>query len=186
MIAIESFKRFNLADIATIIVLAVFAWAFSFAANIFLGMQVSYIASLLITTAMMALSVHVVRKAGSVTIFYLFNALLTYNLNDFGVMWQQKIISFLIAGILFEATFLVLKLELKEIQLDIIIGTALSAASIPLTIALQLSLIVTGAMIKDIINLMLLSFFVGIIGSIIAFFIWYKLRATKFMLRRLV
>ncbi len=48
---------------------------------------------------------------------------------------------------------------------------------------LALSTQIALQMITQVINLVLLSFFIGIIGSVISFLIWYHLRTTEFVLK---
>lgn len=183
MIAIESFKRFKIIDIIAIIILAGLWLLLSFLLDRFLDPQASYILSLLIAVTLMSFTVHLVRKAGSATLFYALGALFTYSINDLGTIGSDKLIVLIIAGIIFELIFLIFKLEVKNIQLDIMAGTAISAASIPITTGLLLSFNVSLSMISSIINLILLSFFVGLIGAVFSFLIWYNLRATKIVLK---
>lgn len=183
MIAIESFKRFKIMDIIAILALAGLWFLLSFLLNKFLGPQFSYIWSLLIATILMSFTVHLVRKAGSATLFYGIGALFTYSINDLGATGLNKLIVLVIAGIIFELIFLIFKIEVKNIQVDIIAGTAISAATIPVTTGLLLSSNVALSMITLLINLILLSFLVGLAGSVISFLIWYKLKTTKMVLR---
>ena len=90
---------------------------------------------------------------------------------------------YLIAGLVFELVFVIFKLELKNIQLDIVLGTGFSAASIPITTAFLLSTNLARSMIVPIFNLSLLSFIVGIVGAIASFFLWYRLRTNRAVLR---
>ncbi|MEK6903447.1 MAG: hypothetical protein AABW64_02260 [Nanoarchaeota archaeon] len=131
----------------------------------------------------MSFTVHLVRKAGSATLFYVIGAIFTYSINDIGHTGISKVITFLIAGILFELIFLIFKLEMKRIQLDIVAATAISAATIPLTTGFLLSFNVTLHMISSIINLMLVSFFVGLAGAVISFLAWHHVRTTKMILK---
>lgn len=96
---------------------------------------------------------------------------------------MNKFIVLLIAGLVFEIVFLLIKAEIKNVPLDIVIGTAISAASIPILIGFLLSPNIFVVMISLVINLMLLSLLIGIAGSIISFIIWYNLRITRFVLR---
>jgi hypothetical protein len=179
MIAIESFKKMKIADYGAILVLAALAWGITYAAEALFSPQNSYIISLLTLTALMALTVHLVRKAGAATLFYATTGILTYTLNGVGVKGMDKIIVLITAGIIFELVFLILKVEIKNVEIDILLGTALSAAAIPVTTALLLSRNVAANMLTPLINLSLLSFFTGIAGAAIAFLIWYTIRTTK-------
>jgi len=183
MIAIESFKKFRIIDFLAIIILVLLWFLFSKIINNNFNATTTYFLSLLIITILMSFTAHLVRKAGSVTIFYFIGALFTSNLNNLGITGINKIIVFVIAGIVFELVFLILKIEIKNIKIDIISGVAISSAIIPLMIAFLLSPEAALNMIIPIFNLVLLSFFIGIIGSIISFLIWYHLKTTKLILK---
>ena len=139
MIAIESFRKYDLKDIVTIITFAGSWLVFSLLINQFVEFQNTYVISLLFLTMVMSLIVHFVRKAGTSTLFYFFSALFTYNINNFGIIGSDKLIVFLLAGVLFEILFLIFRLEIRNIQIDIVLGTAFSSMSIPLIIGLLLS-----------------------------------------------
>ena len=183
MIAIESFKRFKLRDIITILVLAAIWLLISTIIDKLLHPQLTYIISLLIATIFMSFTVHLIRKAGSATIFYGIGGLLTQQLPNLGPLGMQKIYTLILAGIIFEIVFVIFKLEIESIQLDILLGTAISSATIPFTTALLLSTSVASTMLTALINMALVSFLVGIIGAVISFLIWYQLKTSKFVLQ---
>jgi len=182
MIAIESFKKFRAEDVIAILIFACIWWVLSFIFNKFLGSQFSYIFSLLLATTLMSFVVHLVRKAGSATLFYLISGFLTYNINNFGAIGLDKIIIFLIAGLIFELFFIIFKLEFKNVQFDIVIATSFSSMSIPVSIGFLISFGTAVHLLGATINLMILSFLIGLIGSIISFLIWSYLRRTKLIL----
>ncbi|MFH1377015.1 MAG: hypothetical protein ABIH25_05255 [Candidatus Woesearchaeota archaeon] len=185
MIAIESFRRFRFKDILAIMILVALWWLLSqITINILaFDPQITYIISLIIITLLMSFAVHLVRKAGSATLFYLIGSIITLNVNDIGITGLDKVIVFLFAGIIFELIFLIFKIEIKNIQIDIIAGTAISTAFIPILMVIILSITTALNMSTSAINLILLSFFIGIIGSIISFIIWYNLKTTKLVLK---
>ena len=183
MIAIERFKKFKVIDLAIILFIALIWSGIGYFVNIFLTPQSSYVISLLIATFLMSLTVHLVRKAGSAILFYVMGGFLMFGLNDLGITHMNKIWILLIAGLVFELVFVIFKLELKNIQLDIVLGTGFSAASIPITTAFLLSTNLARSMIVPIFNLSLLSFIVGIVGAIASFFLWYRLRTNRAVLR---
>ena len=183
MIAVESFKKFRILDIGIIIFIAAIWAVVGYVVNTFFTPQSSFVISLLIATFLMSLTVHLVRKAGSATLFYVIGGFFMWSLNDLGVTHLTKIWVLLIAGVVFELVFVIFKLELKNIQLDIVLGTAFSAASIPFSTAFLLSTGLARSMISSIFNLALLSFIVGFVGAVASFFLWYRLRTNKAVLR---
>lgn len=183
MITIESFKRFNLIDLLLIILTAGLWFCLTSFITHVASPNMSYIFSLFIAAFLMSFTVNLVRKAGSATLFYLIGGIFTYLINDLGALRSTKLIALLFAGIVFETIFLILKLELKNIPLDIILGSALSAATIPITTGLLLSSTVSYSWLFELLNLSLLSFFIGVIGSVASFILWYNLRTTKIIMK---
>jgi ABC-type thiamin/hydroxymethylpyrimidine transport system permease subunit len=182
MIAVESFQRFKIHDGAAILLLAGAWYGVSKLASL-LSPQSSYLLSLLMVMFLLSFTVHLIRKAGAATLFCLTGALLTFSFNDLGATGIPKLLVFLMAGIVFELGFLLFKLEFKNVQVDILLGTAFAAASIPFTTGMLLSSGVTLTMLTAMLNLILTSFFVGVIGAILSFLLWYHLRTTKWVLK---
>jgi len=183
MIAVESFKKFKISDVLIILAFSALLYVLSLVIGRTFSSQGSYILALLITTVLMSFIVHSVRKAGSATLFYFFVGILTFNINNLGVTGLNKLIALLVAGLIFELIFLMFKIEIKNMQIDIIAGTAISTATIPITIGFLLSFNIAINMFVSIINLILLSFLIGIAGSIISFLIWYYLRTRRWILK---
>lgn len=182
MVAIKTSKKFKKKDITVMAVLVGLWLALNFAlASV--NPQYSYIISLLILTILMTFAVLIINKSGVATIFYLLAAITTYSFDSLGALGINKIIVLGIAGLSFELVFLVLKLEFKSTQLGILFGSALSSAIIPLAMAFLISFDVASNLIVLLINMILLSFFVGIIGAVISFLIWYNISTTKWALR---
>jgi len=64
--------------------------------------------------------------------------------------------------------------KVKHIQLDIVLGTA--AASLLFISGMLLSSELAIEMISRLVNMMIVSFFVGMIGAILSFLLWYHFR----------
>jgi hypothetical protein len=182
MIAVESFKKFKRKDIIAILSLAIVYLAIDSLIKNFTP-QTAYILSLLTLTVLMSSIIHLVRKAGSATLFYLISSILTYQSINLGINGINKIIILTFIGILFELIYLILKLEFKNLQLDIILGTAISTMLLPLIISLSFSVYSTFSLFSQLLNLMLLSFFIGALASVISFLLWYELRTKKFIIK---
>jgi len=183
MIAIESFKMFKLKDIITIALLAGIWFLINSLINKFLGTQTAFIVSMITATTLMSFTVHLVRKAGTATLFYLVGGIFNWKTYCLGIAGFNQLIALSIAGIIFELIFLILKLEIKNIQIDIVLGTAFSAATIPITSTLLTSLIIAKNVLNALINLSLIAFFAGLIGAVLSFIIWYSIRDTEFILK---
>ncbi|OYT32872.1 hypothetical protein DRJ22_02650 [Candidatus Woesearchaeota archaeon] len=182
MIAIESFKKFRTKDIITILTLSGIWFLINTIINKFLGMQTGFAVTIITATTLMSFTVLLVRKAGTSSLFYLIGGILNWKIDTLGATGLNQLISLAVAGIIFELVFLILKLEIKSVQIDILTGTAISAATIPITNALLLSPIIAKNMMIALINITLIGFFSGLIGGVISFLIWHSIRNTKFIL----
>ena len=180
------FGKIRGVDVVIALFLASVAGIASFAADIFFSPLFSYITSLFVIIALLGLTVHAVEKTGFAALFYAVIGIFTYNSNNFGVIGIEKLASLLIAGILFELTFAALKRSGKSVGLSIIISSAISAASIPAGIALQLSTAIAFGQISMIANLAIFSSLIGLAAAMISSLIWFQLRTTKFLLRLIV
>jgi len=183
MIAIESFKKFRWQDFVIIIVMAFLYAIISYLINKYINLGYAYILSLLALIFLMSFIVHLVRKAGSATLFFVISGLVSNGIDDIGIVGVNKLIVFVVAGIVFELIFLIFKIEIKNVQIDIISGSGFSAAIIPITTGALLSYNAMMNTISSMINMVLLSFFVGIISAVVSFLVWYHLKGTKLVLR---
>ncbi|MBD3309743.1 hypothetical protein GF351_00840, partial [Candidatus Woesearchaeota archaeon] len=85
MIAIESFKRFTLYDIALVVLFACIWYLVNLALDTWVSVEYSFAVILLPLTFLMSFVVHIIRKAGTATMFYLLAALLTLHIDGLGV-----------------------------------------------------------------------------------------------------
>lgn len=176
MIAIESFKRFRKIDLLAIGAL-VFTW---FVITYFISLpntQLTFMLSLFVTTMFVVFTALFIRKIGAVTLFYLLGALITVPINNLGGLGWNKVIILVIAGIIFELFFLLLKIEIKNISLDVVLGAGFSNASIPFTMLLLIK--TKTALMPYVLNFALMAFIVGVMAAIITFLIWYHIKGLK-------
>jgi len=129
----------------------------------------------------MAFTAFFIRKIGAVTLFYLLGALITVRINNLGDLGWNKVIILVVAGIVFELFFLWLKIKIKNIPLDVVLGAAFSNASIPFTMLLLIPS--KKELMPYVINFALMAFIIGIMGAITAFLIWYNIKGLKPIIR---
>lgn len=176
MIELESLRKFRKIDLLAIITL-VFLWSvITYAVNL-PNTQLSFMLSLFITTIFMAFTALFIRKTGAVTLFYLLCALVTVRLNNLGGLGWNKLIVLVTAGIIFELFFLLLKIEIKNIPLDVILGAGFSMASMPFTILLLIP--ATKEIMPYVWNFAIMAFIAGVAGAITAFLLWYNIKGSK-------
>lgn len=180
MIAIESFKRFRKIDLLAIIVL-VFLWSIiTYVVNL-PNTQLTFMLSLFITTSFMTFTALLIRKIGAVTLFYLLCALVTIKIDNLGGLGWDKVLVLVIAGAVFELFFLLLKIEIKNIPLDVVLGAAFSNASIPFSMLLLIP--ATKEIMPYVWNFALMAFIIGIMGAIVMFLIWYNMKGLKWVIK---
>lgn len=183
MIATEDLKKIRFRDLI-ITICAALVWSIlAYIINVKYDSQVSYIISLILLTFLLSFILLLIKKAGIAFLFYILCGFFTSRIDDLGATGSNKIIVLVLVGVIFEIVFLILKLEIKNIPLDIVLGTAISIAGIPIATALVLSFNVASVMIIPLINITFLSFFVGLGGSIMSFLIGYYLRTNKTFLK---
>lgn len=183
MIAHEHIQLLRLKDIFFVVVVATMVSLLLVAGNIFLSPTLSFIVSLLFLTLGMNCCVYLLKKTSIATLFYVLVAALTFWLNDIGVVGGNKILTFLLAGLLFEILFLFLKVKVHNIPIDMIIGTSISTAGIVIITAFILSPDLAWSFPLELLNLVLLAFAIGIIASMSAFLLWHQVEHTKFIIR---
>jgi len=183
MIAIEEFKRFRLIDFLLVVFMAGVWSIFGFAFDSAFSPLVSYIASLAFLIAFVTFTLLLVKKVGTATLLLVIAALFTNGVGDIGPTGIYKIMTFLVAGLVFEAIFLVLKLEYKSVPIDIVASSAIAAAIIPIVVGMLLSLGIAIDQLTTMINLVLLSLFIGILSSLLTYLLWYNVRTIKFIIK---
>lgn len=183
MIAVEHVKRFRLKDVLFISAMSVVWFILNHALVAVTGPRPPYMAGVLIACMLMSFTVLVVQRAGTALLFYTLGSMLNMELVDIGPPGVSKVLAFAASGLLFEMVYLVLKLEFNNVQVDILLGTAVSGAFLPLLMILFLSPVLAVNLIVEALNLAFISFFLGVISSTIAFLGWFHLRATRPLLR---
>jgi len=179
----EHIQKIKTKEFILIVVVAVVISALLYLNNFFFGDHFVYIISLALIVLGMNFIVYTIRKSGVATLFYLLTALFTFFIAEVGIFGWKKIMVFFIAGVIFELIFLILKIELHNLTLDVIIGTSFSMVSIPLTTAFLLSSGLASSFPLVLINWLVLTFVVGLVAAVITSLIWHEIKQTKPILK---
>lgn len=178
----NSLKKFTNRDFVIILILAVLWAAIAYLMeNIFTFR--SYSVSLLIAVTLMSFGVHLIKKIGVATAIYAIGAILTLGIGDIAVSGINKLITLLIAGVIFDISLLILKKDGVHTDMDVIVCAAISSAAIPIIGILLLSFEILTTMGTSIANVVLLSLLVGIVGSTLSYIVWHFFRTTGTSLR---
>lgn len=155
----------------------------SFLSSSFLGFQMSYIVSLFLFVLLLSFSFHFIPRFGSAVLFSVLFSLLSLGFSDFGIVGVDRFLVFVGFAFVFEGVFFLFKMFSKKVFLSILIASFVSAAVFPLLIGVVLSVDVLSNLARYVLNLVLLSFFVGVVASLVSLLVWYYLRTFKFFLK---
>jgi len=173
MLPVESLKRFRGIDYLAVLLLVV-SWSLVIAlANSVV--QELYLV-IFITAAFLSFTALLIRRVGAVFLFSLIGFLLAALTNDYAGF----AIALLIVGLIFEVAYILIRKEIKNVPLNLIFASGLASASIPWTILL---LSKTDNLTVYALNLGLTTFFIGVVGAILAYLVWYEIRNTKLVIK---
>ncbi|MBU0535686.1 MAG: hypothetical protein KKE20_01880 [Nanoarchaeota archaeon] len=176
-------KMFRMHDIIVILALALMWLVMALLINRFLSPQNAFLISVFVLSISVSLTYNVIKKIGTAPIFLVIVSLLTFSLDNLGATGIKKVIVLFAAGIIFELLVLVFRIGFRNLQLALMAGASFAAASIPLTMGLIYSFNVVSSMIIPIINLILVSLFLGFVGSGISVLLWSYLSTTKLFVK---
>ena len=179
MFAIELFQIIRIKQLIFTLFVAAITSLFIYLANYFLPPVPLLIVSLFLLTIGMNLCVYMLRRFGIATIFMFFIAMLTFNISELGFYGWNKVLTYVIAIVVFEVIYLIFKIEISSLPLDMIFGTAISLTSIFLISPMLLSQTLLLIFTTELINLLIMTFATSIISSTIFALIWGKLASTK-------
>ena len=179
MFAIELIQGIKIKQLFFTLFVAAITSLFFYLADFYLPPTPLLIISLFFLVAGMNICVDMLKRFGIATIFMFFVAMFTFNLAELGLFNWNKVITYVIAIIIFEVIHLIFKIELSSLHLDIIIGTTISFTSMFLVSAMLLSQTVLLVFSSELINLLILTFSTSIVSSTIFALIWGKLSTTK-------
>jgi len=183
MLAYEHFRKFLLKEILLIIAMAGITAAVILLAVTHTRPYLAIIISLAAGVVGMNLVVHALHKSGSALLFYFILALFTLPLDDLGVTGWDKIWVYLLAGVSFELIFMLLKIKIHNIPLDVVIGTSFSTLLIVFFSAAVILARIPDQFPLDLINLLIVAFFVGLAFSTLAFIFWFIFSNYKSVIR---
>ena len=183
MIAIESIKRYHLIDVIIILVFAGIFTALDYLYQHSLNSQLNYILTILTAIFLLGLVVHLIRKAGSATLFFILIGLFSWSSTTLGISGTKRLLALLIAGVIFEVGFLIFKLEAVNMQLDVIISSSIATASIPLSITLLFSPIIATKNLPGLLLFSITGLFLGLIATVVSFLAWRYLRKLQLIQR---
>ncbi|MBI4447717.1 hypothetical protein HY643_01945 [Candidatus Woesearchaeota archaeon] len=181
MIEPETIKHYTFIDFLIILLIVVMWKILQLVAN-YLFSEAGLIANFILLGIMLSFTSLLVRKSGAVIILSAISAPLI-NLGGIGIFGWKNFFVMLIAAIIFELSAFLARLELKRASLGIVIGSGLANTSIVFFATIFTSIQIMSSMAANLINLMIVAFLCGIIGSLISFLGWHLVERTKPILR---
>ena len=174
----KKLNKITFKDLAVIVGSAILFWAINLFKPDFLYPVIFFMMVLL-----MSFSVFLIKKVGVATLFYVISALLTYKTNGLGISGTDRVVIFLITGIILDLILLIAKKEEKCASRSIITAAIISSGLFPIVSILRISFATAFSQISSAVNLILLSLLAGTLASLASYFIWRQIRTTKFSLR---
>ena len=130
MFAIELIQIIRVKQLLFTLFIAAIASLLIYLADYFLPPTPLLIVSLFLLTIGMNLAVYMLKRFGIATIFMFFTAMLTFSLAEVGLYGWNKVLTYVLAAVLFELIYLIFKVEIASLPVDMIVGTTISFTSI--------------------------------------------------------
>jgi hypothetical protein len=181
MLAFENIEKIGKGEVVITVLLALLLGLVSVVAARFTNPLPLFILSMSMLALGVNLIVYLTKKFGLALIFLASIATVTWNVLDTGALGMDKVLVYLFAGIVFELIHLIVKFEVDLLPLDVLVATSVSCATLPLITAFILSVPIASKFPLALINLVLLSFAVGLGVSILFFFVWSRLDKKKML-----
>lgn len=182
MIVLESFRAYRRLDFLIIVALAAVWKLVSAVIAYFAGEYWAFVFAIFSGTALMVLAELMIRKVGAPTLFYMVGGLFVA-LPGFEVLGLKRILVFAVAGLLFGAAYKLINFEIKNVPAGIIASGAISAGSIPATSAFLLSPNFVIGFPAILVNVVLLTGIIGVLGAAFAAVIWEEVKLAKLVER---
>ena len=112
MIAHEHIQKFTFKELGLVALSGVFSFLLIYFGREIINPSYSLILTLGFTILIMNLLMYVISKTGTAFIFYTLVGLLTMQVHDIGIIGYEKIIAYVIAALVFETVFLILKIHI--------------------------------------------------------------------------
>lgn len=173
----EKLKRMRKLDVLAVLILAIVWSGITYFISSYEILNFGVL--ILVTSLFISFAALLIKKLGSVLLFMLFSGMITSSVNNLSYGWE-KVSILVISGIIFEAVFLFVDKEYFNIPLNVIMGTGTACLSIPVS---MMFFVPASALKIEAWNLALTSFIVGVIGAVISFMLWYKLKSTKVVIK---
>jgi len=125
--------------------------------------------------------VYVLKRTSVGALFLFLTGLMTVFIAEFGIIGINKILIFLIVGIVFELTYWLLRKKVMMVKM--ILATTISFNLLPLLIAFFLSFKLASTFPLELLNLLILFFSLSVLSSSLGYYLWTKLSTTSWMVK---
>jgi len=176
MAKLEAIRSLRKIDFAAIVIAAIL-WAILTSYISSMNTPFSFVLSLFMTAFFASFVVLMVGRLGSAFLFYTIGAIISLPFDTMSSLGIFKFPILMAAGLVFELIFLLLKLEVQNIPMDVVFGAAISNFLIPFMMIITIQ--AQSQLMPFVWNLALTSFIAGLMGSVISFLLWYNIRHLK-------
>ncbi|MBS3146848.1 hypothetical protein J4471_04085 [Candidatus Woesearchaeota archaeon] len=138
-----------------------------------------FLLSFFLMVFFVSFSAFLIRRLGIALLLIIMSFIAIKSLPDLVGLGYIGLLSIIIVGLIFEFSYLILYMKNHLVSLDIILAITLSFASIPLWTGLLLSPTLVSIKMYELLNLILLDFFVALAAVLLAFLLWFHIRVSR-------
>jgi hypothetical protein len=182
-IAHEHIMKFRTKEFVVIFIFAIVAFMINYLFSLVFDSSYLFIVGVFVLVLLLDLLVYLYKKSFVAMIFLTSYGVMSFNFLDFGVIGFDKVIGLFLVSIIFELIFLVWKLNVYGIYVDVVLASSVMMLFFPLLNALLVSFDVVYSFPVKLINLMLVSFGSSLLASGVSYIIWRSVMGEKFMLK---
>jgi ABC-type thiamin/hydroxymethylpyrimidine transport system permease subunit len=179
MLPIESLRGFRKQDFLALGLMIV-TWIILITLSGLVGIKWRFLVEIFFTVLVMSFAALLIRRIGAVVVLLLVGSLILNQTDALDGLGVSSIPVLVVAGIIFEFVIVVLKKEIKNVPLNFLVGSGLASASMPWT---MFFLVESNVALSSFVSFSLTLFFVGLVGSVVAYMIWYEIKNTKPVLK---
>jgi hypothetical protein len=186
MLNLSFLRRFFLRDLLVSALFSFFSFLFIYLFSNVLVVDYLYLVAVFVLCFFCSFLVLLLKDSLVGFLFLLFYSLISMGFNEFGVVGYNKVVVFLLFALVFEVVFLLLKLEIDNVPLDVVLGVLFGVVMIPIGSYFLLAsdlLIFEVDIVSLLGNLIVVTLFFGGLGAFLGIFLWRRVKVSRLFLK---
>ena len=179
MIAHEHIRWISFRDLILTLFISGFVSLLVYLFSSILSPFALFLSSIFLFIAGVNFLLYITKKTGIATLFFLTVSLLTFTVTDIGAVGWKKVLTFVIVGIIFEITYLVIKFEVHNLSADVIVSSVIVGLFLPLITAFLISPSLASDFPLGLINFFLSGIGIALLSSVLTALLWMRLKRKK-------